>query len=575
MERDLQVLQECIAQLKGATSFEAANAVAVKTMELRKRATNQSEDFKTLVEDIAKQAMSKAEELRLGDPELEPEPEPEPELSLGLPPAMGAPRPYAFAEAALETGASYARVGEWARAEMLYKDTVQKLLALRGAGSDAAEQRAIALLTRQCIERLEQNSQPPVAPQLVPPPIWTPPVVPVVPFVQPSPEMPDLSDEEEGGGRSAGAGGWFSWSHKGPSEAELAERKRADEAKREAEEMRAQIQATQAQMSQLQQLLHANAHAAQHYKLREQQLRWELQRTREASQYTAEQVKQQELYSTQLISEGAAVNEIEAKTALQKHSNDIQLARRWLEEQRKQQAVEKVDWDTEVTKDDYSNMEQVGPRPGLWFASRVVREEEDGMMIEKSKKVVLKQFVLSDSVQPFLHRMACLQKLQNRLGVNSHLVLTPTLWFKDEESEAGVCTAYAELPRLETPVPLKDTAMCSDSARWGAADEEDAPPDPGSRVEMGGRSGEITMSGGFANGKVEVQWEDDCSTSRHRPSELTVVQTAMERYGGGTTMLDVPETFAAVLKGVMQLHAHGNAKRIALCRLKYDIRQYF
>ena len=92
---------------------------------------------------------------------------------------------------------------------------------------------------------------------------------------------------------------------------------------------------------------------------------------------------------------------------------------------------------------------------------------------------------------------------------------------------------------------------------------------------MGGRSGEITMSGGFANGKVEVQWEDDCSTSRHRPSELTVVQTAMERYGGGTTMLDVPETFAAVLKGVMQLHAHGNAKRIALCRLKYDIRQYF
>ena len=212
------------------------------------------------------------------------------------------------------------------------------------------------------------------------------------------------------------------------------------------------------------------------------------------------------------------------------------------QEQRKAESAagETVEWNTEVTRADYSNMDQVVSRPGVWLASRVAEEEEGGMVIEKSRKVLLKQFVLQDSVQPFLHRMAALQRLQERAA---GLVVTPTLWFKDEESEAGVCTAYVELPRLETPVPLKDSAMCSDGVGFSLGDEgDDALPDPGSRVKMDGRTGEVTMSGGH-DGKVEVKWDDDTSTSRHKPDELAVIQTAMERIGGVNSQSNIRRCF--------------------------------
>jgi hypothetical protein len=577
---EMAAIQSAFAALKTVDTYDGAFAIAASLMPLRASPTL-SGDLKQLVNELCEGAIAKAEDIKArgaggaarSEPVPVPEPEPEPELQpephppLGLPPTMEAPRAYSFGDAALLTGAAYERAGERDRAAQLYTDTVPKLLALRDSVSDAAQYAAVGELVARCLERLEQLKQaPPLAP-----PVWTPaPVVvhhapvyggaatPAVPFVPP--DMPDRSDDEdEEGGR---AGGWFSWGGSRPSEAELAERKRADDATRDNERMRREMQAMEAQMRQQQLLLQRNTNAAQHnanvaqhHKTREEQLMRDLQRSQAESNYTAGQRRQQDELSKQLISEGAAADEIEAKTALQKSANDLDQARLWLEEHRKQQmdeAMEKVEWTTAVTMEDYSNMEQVGPRSGVWFASRVVEEEEDGMTIEKSKKVFLKRFVLSDSVQPFLQRMSFLQRLEKRAA---GLVLTPTLWFKDEESEAGVCTAYCELPRLETPVPLKDTAMCSDGASWDAGDEEDAPPDPGSRVKLGGRSGEI-MPSHLVGGKVEVKWDDDFSTSRHEPSELTVIETAMERYGGGTAMMDVPEAFAAILKAVMQLHAH-------------------
>ncbi len=162
---DVMALQACLQQLKGATSFEEAKAVAVRAMELRKTASNQSEEFRALVEDLATQAINRAEELKVAvlEPEPEPElqPEPEPEEQLGLPPTMDAPTPYAFAEAALQTGISYERAGDGARAKELYTDTAQKLLALRNSVSGAVEQQSIAQLMAQCIHRLEQQSQQP------------------------------------------------------------------------------------------------------------------------------------------------------------------------------------------------------------------------------------------------------------------------------------------------------------------------------------------------------------------------------------------------------------------------------
>jgi hypothetical protein len=163
-------LQACLQQLKAATSFEEAKAVAVRTMELRKTASNQTEEFRALVDDLATQAIRRAEELKVAAPELETEPEPEPEVQLGLPPTMDAPRPYAFAEAALQTGASYERAGDWARAKELYKDTAQKLLALRASVSDAIEQQAIGQLMSHCIQRLEQLSQQPAPTATTAPP---------------------------------------------------------------------------------------------------------------------------------------------------------------------------------------------------------------------------------------------------------------------------------------------------------------------------------------------------------------------------------------------------------------------
>ena len=170
MDGDMEALYDFLQQLKAATTFEAAKEVAVKTMELRKTASNQSPEFCALVDDLAAKAISRAEELTViapqpePEPELEPEPEPEPEpeVQLGLPPTMEAPRPYAFAEAALQTAADYERTCDWARAKELYTDTAQKLLALRDSLSDTFEQQAIAQLIGQCIQRLEQLSQQPV-----------------------------------------------------------------------------------------------------------------------------------------------------------------------------------------------------------------------------------------------------------------------------------------------------------------------------------------------------------------------------------------------------------------------------
>ena len=48
-EDPVLALQACLQQLKAATSFEEAKAVAFRTMELRKTASNQSVEFRSLV----------------------------------------------------------------------------------------------------------------------------------------------------------------------------------------------------------------------------------------------------------------------------------------------------------------------------------------------------------------------------------------------------------------------------------------------------------------------------------------------------------------------------------------------
>lgn len=558
---EMAIIQSAFASLKVVDTYDEVFGVAAKLMPLRKSETLTPDQIQ-LVNEMCTGAIQRAETIKAKAAALPvPEPDPEPEPELGLPPPMVAPRAhpraYSFAKEALQRGAAHEATGQVAPAKQLYTETVEKLLALRGSLADASDEKAAVIkLTQDLLYRIEWVGRPKPAPavaRVAPPAVVVTPVVwaPAAPFVPP--EMPVDSDEDGDGG--GGGGGWFSFGGaSGPTEAERAERKRADAATRDADRLREQMHAMAGQLRQQQQAAMWHASAAQQHKTQEDQLRWQLQSQEQEKHFTAEQLKLLEENSNQLIRENVAQNEIEAKTALQRNGNDVELARQWLEEQRKAESAagETVEWNEEVTMSDFSNMEEVMSRPGVWLASRVVAEEEGGMTIEKSKKVLLKQFVLQDSVQPFLHRMAALQRLQQRAA---GLVVTPNVWFKDQESEAGVCTAYVELPRLETPVPLRDTAMCSDGVGFTPDDEgEDALPDPGSRVKMDGRTGEIVGGSGV---NVEVKWDDDYSTSSHKPDELAVIQTAMERFGGGGGELRVPEVFTAILKAVMQLHAHG------------------
>ena len=91
--------------------------------------------------------------------------------------------------------------------------------------------------------------------------------------------------------------------------------------------------------------------------------------------FTADQHAQLEAHVKTMLADGAASNEIEARTALEKHGGDAALARDWLAQQAKAAGgLAEVTWASDVHLDDYSNMEQV--KPGVWLASRVVPAAE-------------------------------------------------------------------------------------------------------------------------------------------------------------------------------------------------------
>ena len=166
----------------------------------------------------------------------------------------------------------------------------------------------------------------------------------------------------------------------GPSEAERAEQQRADAAIREQARLRAQMQLMEAQLRQQQQQASWQAQQAQQAKARTEELERE-KRTREMYEsFTADQHAHLEAHVKTMLADGAASNEIEARTALEKHGGDAALARDWLAQQAKAAGgLAEVTWASDVHLDDYSNMEQV--KPGVWLARRVVLAGEGGGMI--------------------------------------------------------------------------------------------------------------------------------------------------------------------------------------------------
>ena len=60
-EWDMKVTEECLRKLKRATTFDQAMEVATIAMNLRKTTTNQHEQFRVLLADVAKRAIVKAE----------------------------------------------------------------------------------------------------------------------------------------------------------------------------------------------------------------------------------------------------------------------------------------------------------------------------------------------------------------------------------------------------------------------------------------------------------------------------------------------------------------------------------
>ena len=61
VEWDMKVTEECLRKLKRATTFDQAMDVATIAMNLRKTTTNQNEQFRVLLADVAKRAIVKAE----------------------------------------------------------------------------------------------------------------------------------------------------------------------------------------------------------------------------------------------------------------------------------------------------------------------------------------------------------------------------------------------------------------------------------------------------------------------------------------------------------------------------------
>ncbi len=61
---DMKITEECLRKLKLATTFDQAMEVATIMMNLRKTSTNQKEEFRSLVSDVAKRAIAKAESLK-------------------------------------------------------------------------------------------------------------------------------------------------------------------------------------------------------------------------------------------------------------------------------------------------------------------------------------------------------------------------------------------------------------------------------------------------------------------------------------------------------------------------------
>ena len=61
---DMKIIEECLRKLKLAKTFDEAMEIATIMMNLRKTSTNQKEEFRSLVTDVATRAISRAETLK-------------------------------------------------------------------------------------------------------------------------------------------------------------------------------------------------------------------------------------------------------------------------------------------------------------------------------------------------------------------------------------------------------------------------------------------------------------------------------------------------------------------------------